>query len=113
MTPNSPRRTPVFPLGRRHPTLAPAPGRSALVQFDYRRGGTLAYLAAFDVHSARLFDRCEEPTGIEPFGRLVEQVMTDEPHASARAVLWIVEDAPRTPGAHRSSGARASGRTCA
>ena len=46
-------------LGRRHPTLAPGPGRPSLVEFDYRRGGTLAYLAAWDVHHANLFGRVE------------------------------------------------------
>jgi hypothetical protein len=79
-------------LARRHPTRAAGPGRAALVEFDYRRGGTLAYLAAWDVHHARLFDRCEERTGIEPFGRLVEQVMAREPYASARRVFWIVDN---------------------
>ena len=35
----------------------------------YERGGTLAYLAAWDVHHANLFDRVEQSTGIEePFG---------------------------------------------
>ena len=48
------------------------------------RGGTLAYLAAWDVHHARIFGRCEPKTGIEPFGRLVEQVMSTEPYASAK-----------------------------
>jgi hypothetical protein len=42
------------------------------------RGGTLAYLAAWDVHHANLFDRVEKKTGIEPFDRLVEQVMSSE-----------------------------------
>jgi hypothetical protein len=79
-------------LGRRHPTIAPAPGRPVLVEFDYRRHGTLAYLAAWDVHHANLFDRVEASTGIEPFGRLVEQVMTSEPYASARTVFWIVDN---------------------
>jgi hypothetical protein len=79
-------------LGRRHATIAAAPGRPALVEFEYRRGGTLAYLAAWDVHHARLFDRVEAKTGIEPFGRLVEQVMTTEPYASARRVFWIVDN---------------------
>ena len=60
-------------LGRRHRTVPPGPGRPALVEFEYRRGGTLAYLAAWDVHHARLFDRVEAKTGIEPFGGLVEQ----------------------------------------
>jgi hypothetical protein len=79
-------------LGRRHPTLAPGPGRPSLVEFDYRRGGTLAYLAAWDVHHANLFGRVEEKTGIEPFGRLVEEVMTSEPYASARRVFWVVDN---------------------
>jgi hypothetical protein len=79
-------------LGRRHPTVPPAPGRPALVEFEYRRGGTLAYLAAWDVHHAKLFDRVEAKTGIEPFGRLVEQVMSAEPYASARRVFWVVDN---------------------
>jgi hypothetical protein len=79
-------------LGRRHPTVPTGPGRPALCEFEYRRGGTLAYLAAWDVHHARLFDRVEPKTGIEPFGRLVEQVMTSEPYASARRVFWVVDN---------------------
>lgn len=43
---------------------------------------------SWDVHRARMFDRCEPTTGIEPFGRLVEQVMTTEPYASTRRVFW-------------------------
>ena len=73
-------------------TLPVGPGRPALVEFEYRRGGTLAYLAAWDVHHANLFDRVEPKTGIEPFGRLVEQVMTTEPYKSARRVFWIVDN---------------------
>ena len=62
------------------------------VEHEYERGGALAYLAAWDVHRARLFGRCEPTTGIQPFGRLVEQVMTCEPYASARRVFWIVDN---------------------
>jgi hypothetical protein len=79
-------------LGRRHPTAPAGPGRPALCEFEYRRGGTLAYLAAWDVHHARHFDRVEAKTGIEPFGRLVEQVMGSEPYASARRVFWVVDN---------------------
>jgi len=79
-------------LGRRHQTLPAGPRRPALVEFEYRRGGTLAYLAAWDVHHATLFDRVEDKTGIEPFARLVEDVMTSEPYASARRVFWIVDN---------------------
>jgi hypothetical protein len=79
-------------LGREHETGAPAARRPIRYEFEYERGGTLAYLAAWDVHHANLFDRVEETTGIDPFGRLVEQVMTTEPYASARTVYWIVDN---------------------
>jgi hypothetical protein len=79
-------------LGRRHETVPVGPGRPALVEFEYRRGGTLAYLAAWDVHHANLFDRVEAKTGIEPFGRLVDEVMDTEPYKTARRVFWIVDN---------------------
>jgi hypothetical protein len=79
-------------LGRHHDTVAPGPGRPGLVEFEYLRGGTLAYLAAWDVHHGNLFDRVEQTTGIVPFGRLVDQVMTVEPYRSARTVYWIVDN---------------------
>ena len=80
-------------LGR-HDLIAPAAGRPGLREFEYTRLGTLAYLAALDVHDPQrgLFGRCEAKTGIEPFGRLVEQVMTSEPYASAQRVFWIVDN---------------------
>ena len=79
-------------LGRRHPTVPAGPGRPGLVEFEYRRGGTLAYMAAWDVHHANLFDRVEKKTGIVPFGRLVDEVMSTEPYKSARCVFWIVDN---------------------
>jgi hypothetical protein len=62
------------------------------VEHEYERGGALAYLAAWDVHRARLFGRCELSTGIEPFDRLVADVMSSEPYRSARRVFWIVDN---------------------
>ncbi|MDQ4071195.1 MAG: transposase [Actinomycetota bacterium] len=56
------------------------------------RGGALAYLAAWDVHRAKVMGRCEPTTGIAPFERLVTQVMTTEPYASARRVFWVVDN---------------------
>jgi len=85
-------KTQLQALGRRHPTLPPAPGQASRVEFEYKRNGTLAYLAGWDVHHANLFDRVETKNGIAPFGRLVEQVMTVEPYASARTVYWIVDN---------------------
>ena len=77
---------------RLHPTQAPAPGQAMRVEHEYQRGGALAYLAAWDVRRAKVFGRCEQTTGIEPFGRLVAQVMSQEPYASASQVFWIVDN---------------------
>ena len=79
-------------LRRRHDDLPPGPGRTRRVEFEYTRGGTLAYLAALDVHHAKVIGRCAPTTGIEPFRELVEQVMTQEPYASARRVFWVVDN---------------------
>jgi DDE superfamily endonuclease len=79
-------------LARRHPSLPPGPGRAMRVEHEYRRRGTLAYLAAWDVHRAKVFGRSEPATGIQPFARLVAQVMSQEPYASARRVFWIVDN---------------------
>ena len=77
---------------RKHATTPPAPRRAMRVEHEYARGGALAYLAAWDVHRAKVFGRCEDTTGIEPFDRLVEQVMTCQPYASARRVFWVVDN---------------------
>jgi transposase len=79
-------------LRRRHHDLPPAAGRTRRVEFEYRRGGTLAYLAAYDVHRAQVIGRIAPKTGIKPFTDLVEQVMTTEPYASARRVFWVVDN---------------------
>lgn len=79
-------------LRRRHPTRPASPGHLAQVEFEYRRGGTLAYMGAYDVHRARLFGTVADKTGIAPFMDLVEQVMTTEPYASARRVYWVVDN---------------------
>jgi transposase len=82
-------KTSVQARCRCHPTLPPGKARAMRVEHDYKRGGALAYLAAWDVHRGRVTGRCEHTTGIAPFSRLVEQVMTAEPYASADRVFWI------------------------
>jgi len=79
-------------LRRRHPDLAPGPGRLRRVEFEYRRGGTLAYMGAYDVHAARLFGTVAAKTGIVPFMELVDWVMSTEPYRSARRVYWVVDN---------------------
>ncbi len=77
---------------RLHPTQPPQPGQTMRVEFEYERGGALAYLAAWDVRLAKIFGRCESTTGIVPFDRLVGQVMTQAPYKDARRVFWIVDN---------------------
>ncbi len=77
---------------RCHPTLPTAKARVMRVEHEYDRCGALQYLAAWDVHRAKVFGRCEEHTGIVPFDRLVAQVMAIEPYASARRVFWVVDN---------------------
>lgn len=85
-------KTSIQARARTHGTLAPASGRPARVEHEYERRGALVYLAAWDVGRAKVFGRCELASGIEPFGRLVAQVMAAEPYASARRVFWVVDN---------------------
>ena len=87
------------PCTRRHRGQPPAPGRTRRVEFEYRRGGTLAYFAAYDVHHAHVLGQIAPKTGIEPFKNLVAQVMTTEPYASARRVFWVVDNGSSHNGA--------------
>jgi hypothetical protein len=77
---------------RKHPTAPPSSGKPMKVEHEYARGGSLAYLAALDVHRCRVFGRCEQRSGIEPFDRLVSQVMEAQPYRSARRVFWIIDN---------------------
>ena len=84
---------------RCHPTLPPGKARAMRVEHDYQRRGALAYLAAWDVRRGQVTGRCEPTTGIAPFARLVEQVMTAEPYASADRVFWITDNGSSHRGA--------------
>lgn len=77
---------------RLHTTVPPQPGVPMKVEHEYERKGAWAYLAAWDVHRAKLFGRCEAKSGIVPFDRLVAQVMSQEPYRSARRVFWIMDN---------------------
>jgi DDE superfamily endonuclease len=85
-------KTSIQARHRTHRSLPPGPGRPAYVEHEYVRKGAWAYLAAWDVHRAKLFGRCEHKTGIAPFERLVTQVMRQQPYRSARRVFWIADN---------------------
>lgn len=77
---------------RRHPITPPAPGRSVRVEHEYRRHGTCAYQAAWDVHRAKLFGQVVERNTIQTFDTFVAGVMSTQPYASANRVFWIVDN---------------------
>ena len=77
---------------RCHATTPPLPGQPMRVEHEYARGGALAYLAAWDVRRGGVIGRCETTTGIVAFGRLVDQVMQQEPYRSAPRVFWVVDN---------------------
>lgn len=89
---SSDEKTSIQARCRCHPSLPPGKARAMRVNHEYTRGGALSYLAAYDVHRARVFGRCAPATGIKPFMALVEQVMTVEPYASAKRVFWVVDN---------------------
>jgi hypothetical protein len=92
-------KTSIQARHRCHPSTPVAPGRALRVEHEYARRGAWAYLAAWDVHHARLFGRCEARNGIAAFDRLVEQVMTQDPYRSARRVFWVTDNGSAHRGA--------------
>jgi hypothetical protein len=94
-------KTSIQARRRCHPSLSAAPGRVMRVEHEYERGGALQYLAAWDVRRGLVMGRCEPSTGIEPFGRLVAQVMEQKPYRRANRVFWVVD----TGASHRGEAA--------
>jgi DDE superfamily endonuclease len=77
---------------RIHSADPPAPGRGQRVEHEYERRGALCYFDAWDVRRGGIIGRSEPKGGIAAFDRLVDQVMTQEPYASAPRVFWIVDN---------------------
>ena len=92
-------KTSIQARARLHATLPTQPHSAMKVEQEYERCGAWAYLAALDVHRARLFGRCEQKTGIAPFGRLLAQGMTQPPYQDARRVFWIMDNGSSHRGA--------------
>jgi hypothetical protein len=62
------------------------------VEHEYFREGAWTYLAAWDVHRAKVFGRCEVKNGIAPVDRLVAEVMNQAPYKTAQRVFWIMDN---------------------
>jgi hypothetical protein len=90
---SSDEKTSIQARRRKRPTLPPASDRTMRVEHEYFREGAWTYLAAWDVHRAKVFGRCEPKSGIAPVNRLVSEVMSQEPYKSAHRVFWIMDNA--------------------
>ena len=93
-------KTSIQARRRKHKTLPTQPGQPMKVEHEYTRCGAWAYLAALEVHRAKLFGRCEKKNGIKPFDRLVDDVMTQAPYNETRRVFWILDNGS----SHRGKG---------
>jgi hypothetical protein len=82
-------QTSIQARGRRHATTPPRPGQPMRIEHAYARSGALADLAAWDVRRGGVIGRCEATTGRAPFGRLVDQVLAEEPYRSAPRVYGV------------------------
>lgn len=85
-------KTSIQARHRKHRSLPLASHRPRRVEHEYFREGAWTYLAAWDVHRAKLFGRCEPKNGIAPTDRLVAEVMSQEPYKSAHRVFWIMDN---------------------
>jgi hypothetical protein len=78
-------------LARCHAGLPTRPGYEQRVEFEYERGGTVAYHAAWDVFRGKIFGRVATGTCIATFNQLIHLVMTQAPYHSAARAFWIVD----------------------
>ena len=83
---------------RRRRVTAPGPGQQGRpgkpghIESDYERAGAVQYLAAWDVRLGIPFGRIELKTGIEPFMRLVDQIMAIDLYRTANRIFLIVDN---------------------
>lgn len=85
---------------RRHRVVGPSCHHGTLVDSDYLRTGTVAYLTVLNVFQGTVMGKVVPKTGIVPFDTFVAEVMAREPCRSADRVFWVVDNGsshdPRT-----------------
>jgi len=92
-------KTSIQARRRCHASTPPTRYHPIRVEHEYERGGAYAYFAAWDVHRAKVFGRCDLHTGRVPFDRLVADVMGQEPYRSAEHVFWVLDNGSSHQGA--------------
>ena len=85
-------KTSIQARGRKHDEMPPEANQTRRVETEYDRNGALQYLAAWDVHRGIVLGRCAAKTGIQPFGHLVDQVLSQAPYDEAERLFFIVDN---------------------
>lgn len=89
---SSDEKTSIQARRRCHEELPPGSRQARRIETEYERMGALQYLAVWDVLRGFALGRCEAKTGIEPFGRLIDQVLDCEPYCAAERIFVIVDN---------------------
>jgi DDE superfamily endonuclease len=89
---SSDEKTSIQARRRCHAEMPPEPGQTRRIETGYERRGALQYLAVWDVHRGIVMGRCEAKTGIKPFGRLVDQMLKQEPYCDAERLFLTVDN---------------------
>src|SRR5262249_3716373 len=96
---SSDEKTSIQARIREDATLGPGPGRCRRLAAKDKRGGAAKDPAAPERREGRGMGRCESRTGIEPFGRLVKQVMEHPQYRTPcgrsdvrSQVFWVVDN---------------------
>ena len=89
---SSDEKTSIQARRRCHEETPPKAGQTRRIEPEYKRMGALQYLAMWDVFRGFVLGRCEAKTGIEPFGRLVDQVLDCEPYCDAERIFVTVDN---------------------
>jgi hypothetical protein len=89
---SSDEKTSIQARQRCHQEMPPTPEQARRIEAEYKRQGALQYLAVWDVRRGMVFGRCEAKTGIKPFGRLVDQMLSREPYRQAERLFLIVDN---------------------
>jgi hypothetical protein len=97
-------KTQLQALGRHHETIPPGPGRPGLVEFEYLRGGTLAYsppgTCITPIFSTASNRRQESSRSVDSWTRSCRSSRTARPERCTGSSTT----APVTPARRRSSG---------
>jgi len=89
---SSDEKTSIQARRRCHTETPPRAKRRRRIEPEYKRMGAFQYLAAWDVRRGMVLGRCEAKTGIEPFGRLVEQILDQKPYSEAERLFLVVDN---------------------